>query len=61
MKFLPLLLLLTACTYSVAMVHSVGSTDDIEESQTASPDISPTLSIPMASAPKGMNGPNRVY
>lgn len=62
MKYLPLLLLLlSSCTYSVAMVHSVGSTDEIDETQSASPTVSPSLSIPMVSAPKGLNGADRVY
>lgn len=39
-------ILLTACTYSITMVHSRGSTDVVDENQAASPDISPTVSIP---------------
>ena len=67
MKYIPLLLLLTSCTWSVTMMHSVGSTDDIEESQTASPNVSPNVSVPISGVsipenllptiPKGMIGP----
>ena len=38
---------LTGCTYSINMLHTEGSaTDMIDENQAASPNISPTVSIP---------------
>ncbi len=38
---------LFSCTYSINMVHTEGSASDVvDEEQTATPDISPTLSIP---------------
>lgn len=40
-------LMLSSCTYSVSMQHSVGSTDTQEESQAASPTISPDINIPI--------------
>jgi hypothetical protein len=46
-KFLPILFLLTACTYSINQVHTEGTaTDVVDENQTASPDISPNLQVP---------------
>ncbi len=39
--------LATACTYSINQVHTEGSASDvIDETQEASPDISPTVSVP---------------
>jgi hypothetical protein len=56
--------MLTACTYSIAMVHTKGTaTDVIDENQTASPNVSPNISVPLVGGvvipeqPKGMNGP----
>ena len=46
-KFIPFLFLLTACSYSINQVHTEGSASDvIDETQEASPDISPTIDIP---------------
>lgn len=43
------LLTLSCCTYSINMIHSQGqSTDAVDETQSATPDIRPTLSIPAA-------------
>lgn len=54
-------LILVGCTYSISMQHSVGSTDTVEESQTATPNISPTISgwmpAPTASVYKPGYGP----
>lgn len=51
MKNLFILLLmslsLTSCTYSVSMMHSEGSTDTLDENQTADPNISPTVNVPV--------------
>jgi hypothetical protein len=41
------LLFMTACTYNISMIHSVGSTDTMDTEQTADPDISPNLTIPI--------------
>lgn len=42
-----LIALLTSCTYSINMVHTEGHASDVvDETQTAQPDINPTLSIP---------------
>lgn len=46
--YLMMSLFLTSCTYSVSMQHSVGSTDTVDEQQTASPDVSPTVNVPVA-------------
>ncbi len=40
-------LILSACTYSINLVHNEGSaTDLIDETQSAEPDINPNISIP---------------
>jgi hypothetical protein len=39
--------MLTSCTYSVSMQHSVGSTDTVDEEQAASPTVSPNINIPV--------------
>jgi len=42
------MLLLTGCTYSINMVHTQGQADDVvDENQTARPNISPTLTVPL--------------
>ena len=50
MKNLFILLLmslsLTSCTYSVSMMHSEGSTDTLDENQTADPIIITTFNVP---------------
>jgi hypothetical protein len=46
---IPVAILLTACTNSVIMTHSdrsQGSTDETTDTQTAEPNISPSLTIP---------------
>ncbi len=70
-KFFPFLCMLTSCTYSINMIHSSGAaTDMVDENQTASPDISPTIALPLTagqpidyppSHPHGMNGPDRKF
>ncbi len=41
--------LLTGCTYSITMVHTQGqATDVVDETQTAKPDVSPTVSVPVS-------------
>lgn len=49
MLILALCLMCTACTYSITIVHSSGSTDTLDEALTNTPDISPTLTIPLTS------------
>ncbi len=61
------LMLLTGCTYSVNMIHTSGvASDVVDENQSASPDVSPTVSLPLAAGhpvnyppqdPRGANGP----
>lgn len=42
-------LFLSSCSYSITMVHTQGqATDVVDETQTAEPDISPTLSVPVS-------------
>lgn len=51
MKFLliSLMFLMTSCTYNISMAHTEGSASDvIDDTQTNSPDVSPTVSIPAA-------------
>lgn len=44
---LAILVILCACTYSVNLVHTQGEASDVvDETQTAQPDIKPTLTIP---------------
>jgi hypothetical protein len=67
LKCVPILLLLTACSYSINMIHSEGTaTDMVDETQSPSPTVSPTVSIPLTvgaprdyppAQPKGLNGP----
>lgn len=46
-KIIPLVLLLS-CTYSINMIHTEGSaTDVVDETQDASPTVSPDISLPM--------------
>lgn len=46
---LSLLFLLSSCTYSITMVHTEGSASDVvDEQQTPSTSVSPTVSIPAA-------------
>lgn len=73
LKFIPLLVLLTACNFTVSMMHSEGSTDTQTESQAASPTVSPTISVPLPKIakneptsyqprePDGKNGSDRQY
>lgn len=43
------LILLSACTYSINMVHTQGEASDVvDEEQTSSPDIKPSLSLPVS-------------
>ena len=44
-----LILLLQACTYSITMIHSEGSTDSLDENQTASPTVSQDIKVPVRS------------
>lgn len=47
--YICMIILLSGCTYSINMLHTEGSaTDMIDENQTASPNISPKLSMPLA-------------
>lgn len=42
------LILLVGCTYNVSMSHtSGGSTDTIDDTATNTPNVSPTVSIPL--------------
>ncbi len=58
-KFLPFFIILTGCTYSINMAHTEGTaTDLIDENQTASPDVSPNIEIPLSSMKSFSNGPS---
>ncbi len=55
------LMLLTGCAYSINMIHSEGTSSDlIDENETASPDISPTVTLPLMAGghPIDMPGPD---
>ncbi len=40
-------IILTACTYTITMVHTEGQADDVvDETSTNSPDVSPEVVIP---------------
>jgi hypothetical protein len=42
-------ILMTGCTYSITMVHTEGqATDVVDEQQTPSTSVTPTVSIPAA-------------
>lgn len=67
LKFIPFLCLLSACTYSINMIHSSGEASDmIDETQSTSPEV--TATIPLANGPgvpanyppnpRGLNGPS---
>lgn len=52
MKTFPLyfcfILLASACTYSINMIHSEGSASDmVDENQTATPNVSPSVTLPV--------------
>lgn len=43
-----LLMINGGCTYSIIMTHTEGSAvDTVDQAQTASPDVDPTVSIPL--------------
>ncbi len=45
-QIMPILLLLTSCTYSINQIHTKGSaTDVIDETQEASPTVSPNVKV----------------
>ena len=51
--------MLTACTYSVNLVHTEGSASDVvDDTQSASPNVSPTLDVPLSSLRSRNNGPS---
>lgn len=39
--------MMSSCTQSITMMHSSGSTDTLDEAQTTSPDVSPTVTVPL--------------
>lgn len=42
-------LVMTGCTYNISMAHTEGSaTDVIDDTQSNTPNVSPTVSIPAA-------------
>ncbi len=46
--YLPFMLILSACTYSITMVHTEGTASDVvDETATNTPNVSPTVTIPM--------------
>jgi hypothetical protein len=46
-KYLFFVVFLSSCTISVILNHSEGTTSDlVDENQTASPTVSPTLNVP---------------
>jgi hypothetical protein len=50
MKFLilPLMCLLTSCTYNVSMAHTSGYADDvIDDTASNTPNVSPTVTVPL--------------
>jgi len=45
---IPLVILLGGCTYNVSVMHTEGQASDmIDETQTANPNITPSLNIPV--------------
>lgn len=45
-----MMIMLTGCTYSITMVHTAGQASDVvDEQQTPSTSVTPTVSIPAAS------------
>ncbi len=57
-KFIPFFFLFSACTFSVNQIHTKGTASDVvDENQTASPNISPTIDIPLSSLRVYKNGP----
>ena len=44
---IPILALLSSCSYSINMIHSEGvASDMVDETQAPTADVSPTLSVP---------------
>lgn len=44
------LAILSACTYSITMVHTEGSASDVvDETQTSTPEVNASLSLPIKS------------
>ena len=51
-KIIPILFMLTACTYSINLAHTEGEASDvIDDTQEASPTVSPKLTIPFTNGP----------
>lgn len=51
---LALLANLTSCTYTVSMAHTSGTADDvIDDTNTTSPNVSPTITVPVSALPGG--------
>lgn len=49
---IPFIILLKACTYNVSMAHTEGTaTDTIEDTSTNTPNIVPTISVPITPKP----------
>ena len=45
---IPFIFILHACTYSITMVHTEGTASDVvDETATNTPNVSPTIKIPV--------------
>lgn len=42
-----MLMICTSCTYSINMIHSERSADDLKESQSSNAEVSPTIKVPV--------------
>ncbi len=51
---LALLASMTSCTYNVSMAHTSGTADDvIDDTASNTPNVSPTITVPVSALPGG--------
>ena len=50
---------LTSCTYNVSMAHTSGTADDvIDDTASNTPNVSPTITVPVSALPGGVSLPS---
>ena len=52
-------ILLSGCSYNISMAHtSGGSTDTIDDTASNTPNVSPTITVPVSALPGGVSLPS---